>query len=447
MKDVLRSGSRPAEDLWGKKMRTTRLKILLTAAVIVLVGAVIGLIVTLSHKDKPGQEKGTALPEVPEGSVLVWLRTAEYSQENGGKTICTAQYTYDMCGRCMRKVKYGEEDEEDEDDEVTWVEYDDATHQTTETHLDRIADYPVKYCTLYTADGQTINSCRWEYRDLEYVKSYETLYEPDAEGRYESIATVSYHRGKVDRVEWWEYDKALRTQFRKAADFYLGEDLTERDDWTTIKEAAERSGRPTYAEEYDEQGRPVRVYYIDSDGTIREESFTEYYDDGVKRYHNYSNGTCRIICSDEQGRMLRITVLDEETGVQTSVTEYEYEELPSGGFREIRRKSDESGTKVHFTIRDEDGGLVREGEMIDGQEVVERLVTSDAEGRVIRNDWPMSNLSVEYEYDEYGHMIKITKNFQGEVTVETTEYTPIVLEKDKVAYAESFYDPYRIDEQ
>ncbi len=428
-------------------MRTKRLRILLIAAVIVLVGAVIGLIVTLSHKDKPGQEKGTALPEVPEGSVLVWLRTAEYSQENGGKTVCTARYTYDEYGRCVKKVKYGNDDEDDnddKDDEVITVEYDETTYQTTETSLDGIKDFPDKRCKVYIADGQTISTCHWEYQGERYVKSFETVFEPDDDGIQECVVDISYRNGFVDSVEWWEYSESKKLRFRKKADLYTEVNLTDSEDLSTIREVARWYEVITSLEEFDEQGRTVGMYDINPDGSEVPTTYVEYPEDGVKTVHDCTRGICRTYYSDEQGRTLRVVYSYEDTGSVYMTREYEYGKPVSGGYRDIIQISDESGITINFTEFDESGRIAKNGRVTDDGDVVYQQTTRDAEGRVIRIEYPTYYQSMEYEYDEYGNRVKETIRNEEGVTVETTEYTPIVLEKDKVAYAELFYDPYRI---
>ena len=230
-----------------------RQRILLIVTAVVLVGAVSGLFFALSQRDKAGKEntiesenKNTIenenksesksesegenksegagenkneaeikieyeLPEVPEGSVLVWQRTAEYKD-----SVLAGEYTYDEYGRCVKKEGFvlGYPDWLKE----TTIEYDEVTHQTTETSLHAYGNDYQKECRVYSGNGDVISSCEWRVEEDRFVKSLEDFYEPSADGKYEHIASVWYDDGYVVQAGWWEYSEDRRSRFYREAD-------------------------------------------------------------------------------------------------------------------------------------------------------------------------------------------------------------------------------------
>ncbi len=485
-----------------------RQRILLIVTAVVLVGAVSGLVFALSQRDKTGKEntiesenkntienenksesksenagenksKGAGenksegenenkgvneaeikieyeLPEVPEGSVLVWQRTAEYED-----SVLAGEYTYDEYGRCVKKEMFvlGYPNGLKE----TTIEYDEVTHQTTETSLHAYDDGRIyhKECRVYSGNGDVISSCEWRVEEDRFVKSLEYFYEPSADGKYEYIANVWYSDGYVAQVEWVEYSEDRRSRFYREADLRgAGEKCTDNDDWPTIRAAAERNGVLTTVEEYDEQGRIVAKSDVRKDGTREQVVATEYFDDGSRKQTDRS-GDYSVIYSvdpdwvypvrywDAQGRLLRENFVHEDTGKVLESIEYEYEDLPSGGYRENRYSTREGVQRklTGFREYDKNDAVTKSVEIDDdGQEVITHLVTYDDQGRIIREEWPsLGDDVVEWKYDQYGNCVKIKNQtrWHGGGTTKEYVYTPIVLEKDKVAYAESFYDLFR----
>ena len=484
-----------------------RQRIFLIVTAVVLVSAVSGLVFALSQRDKAGKEntiesenKNTIeteietetenktenkneskseiegenksegagenkneaeikieyeLPEVPEGSVLVWQRTAEYKD-----SVLAGEYTYDEYGRCVKKEMFiiGYPDLKE-----TTIEYDEVTHQTTETSLHAYNDGRIyqKECRVYSGNGDVISSCEWRVEEDRLVKSLGRFYEPSVDGKYEHIANVWYGDGYVVQVEWWEYSEDRRSQFYRKADLECaGEKCTDNDDWPTIRAAAERNGVLTAVEEYDEQGRIVAEFDVRNDGTREQVVGTVYFDDGSKKQTDrrcdysviYSVDPDRVypvIYWDAQGRLQRENYVHEDTGKVLESIEYEYEELPSGGYRQNRYSTREGVQRklTCFWEYDKNDVETKTVEIDDdGQEVITHLVTFDDQGRVIREEWPsLGDDVIEWKYDQYGNCIKIEDRtlWRGGGTTREYVYTPIVLEKDKVAYAESFYDLYR----
>ena len=474
-----------------------RQRILLIVTAVVLVGAVGGLVFALSQRDKagkentiesenkntiesesksksesegenksegPGENKNEAeikieyeLPEVPEGSVLVWQRTAEYKD-----SVLAGEYTYDEYGRCVKKEMFvfGYPDWWLKE---TTIEYDEVTHQTTETSLRAYEDGRIyqKECRVYSGNGDVISSCEWRFEEDRFVKSLGRFYEPSADGKYEYIANVWYDDGYVGQVEWWEYSEDRRSQFYKEADLKgAGEKCTDNDDWPTIRAAAERNGVLKAVEEYDEQGRIVTQFNVRNDGTREQVVGIVYFDDGSRKQTDRS-GDYSVIYSvdpawvypvrywDAQGRLLREHYVHEDTGKVLESIEYEYEELPSGGYRQNRYSTREGVQRKLTGFRECDKNDVETKTVEiddDGREVITHLVTFDDQGRVIREEWPsFGDGVIEWKYDQYGNCVKIKDRspWRGGGTTTEYVYTPIVLEKDNVAYAESFYDLFR----
>ena len=479
-----------------ERKRMKRRRILLIVTAVVLVSAVSGLVFALSQRDKAGKEntiesenKNTIenenksesksesegenksegagenkneaeikieyeLPEVPEGSILVWQRTAEYKD-----SVLAGEYTYDEYGRCVKKEMFvfGYPDWLKE----TTIEYDEVTHQTTETSLYAYDDGRIyqKECRVYSGNGDVISSCEWRVEEDRLVKSLGRFYEPYADGKYEHIANVWYGDGYVVQVEWWEYSEDRRSRFYREADLKgAGEKCTDNDDWPTIRAAAERNGVLTAVEEYDEQGRIVAKFDVWNDGTREQVVGTVYFDDGSMKQTDRSLDYCIIYSVDPdrvypvrywdaQGRLLRENFVHEDTGKVLGSIEYEYEELPSGGYRQNRYSTREGVQRklTGFWEYDKNDTETKTVEIDDdGQEVITHLVTFDDQGRVIREEWPSDGV-IEWKYDQYGNCVKIKNRspWRGGGTTTEYVYTPIVLEKDKVAYAESFYDLFR----
>ncbi len=432
-------------------MRKTRLKILLTAAVIVLIAAVVGLIVTLAHRNKSGKDKNAL--------VTVWLRTAKNRLDNDGKNVSTVRYTYDEYGRCVKTEEiaglgyafdaYGYVVKKEElgweayvDTEMTEIEYDEETHRTTVTSPNKVSQ--MKDCEVYAPDGQLISSCSWKYDGDRYRKWREKIYEPDADGKYEFDSTVYYQNGYVSYVDLYEYNETLRKGFNKRAISFEDANLTDSTEWPMIKEAASRVGTVYCEDDYDEQGRCVRSCEITFKGTRRLSVETEYYDDGQSKQTTYGLYYNHIEYTDAQGRVLSESDVSNETGETSESAEYVYEELASGGYRETSYKTIGKHILIRIDEFDKNGVLIKSATIEDdGPEEIVYLATLDDQGRKIREEWPSYGDGSEREYDEYGNCIKETSKYGESVTVITMEYTSIVLEKEKAAYAESFYDPYR----
>ncbi|MBO4390170.1 MAG: hypothetical protein J5825_04875 [Lachnospiraceae bacterium] len=227
---------------------------------------------------------------VPQGSTVVWIRTAEYEETTMGPVklyYLTGEYEYDEYGRCVKEIHYRGEEIRDNVREYYIYEYDDA-----EKYVIQRRGYGAleEHCDLhgkkYNASGELISDLdyKYDYFDQDYYPVDEEFigFNP-LTGEKTTVLELDYdENGKVLLIEGIVYDADSHTASRKrlslASDIKLF--LLYDGDWE--KALKEHDDLCRVREEYvdDPEAHLISIYEVDKEGNRTLTGQIEYDEDG-----------------------------------------------------------------------------------------------------------------------------------------------------------------------
>ncbi|MBO4627946.1 MAG: RHS repeat protein [Lachnospiraceae bacterium] len=425
-------------------MNRKKVALLIGGICLVVAIALLVIKVAIPASKRVKREPTPTIPAViPQGSVVVWRRTATIFSKNGSAEYYLDKYQYDEYGRCIVNTHYDPEG----GSENTLYEYDEATHHTMECVVRRDGDIITeKRAEVYNEKGDKVGVVMWRHNGEKLVKTYETVYEKDAFGNDVLIADIGYnYDGSVSSLVWTVYKEESRWLCRQRYTNF-GKLSGNNGDWRAIADAAEDSDSELEAiTEYDEQGRVTREFKVLDNGECFLTEKTEYHEGKSVTFSYFDDGHESVAERDDEGRII-LRVTKDEFGVALSRSESTYEELPSGGYREAIETKYLDGSGPNYGGAYEynaNGDLVKKtfwndevGEMID------TLNTYDDQGRLVKRERPEYKEVWTFDYDEYGNLIKMTGKSEDWGT-ETEEFinAPFVLEEEKVKEGESYFCP------
>ena len=429
----------------GDTVNRKKVALLIGGICLVVAIALLVIKVAIPASKRVKREPTPTIPAViPQGSVVVWRRTATIFSKNGSAEYYRDKYQYDEYGRCIVNIHYDPEG----GSENTLYEYDEATHHTMECVVRRDGDIITeKRAEVYNEKGDKVGVVMWRHNGEKLVKTYETVYEKDAFGNDVLIADIGYnYDGSVSSLVWTIYKEESRWLCRQRYTNF-GKLSGNNGDWRAIADAAEDSDSELEAiTEYDEQGRVTRKFKtLDNGETFLNEQIV-YHDDGTKTsFYYFEEGGERASQEDAEGRTI-LSVNKDESGVVTLKIEYTYEDLPNGGYREVCKVCKDEGSIKNYRVESEynaNGDLVKKSYWNDeGVEMIDPLNTYDDQGRLVKRERPEYKEVWTFDYDEYGNLIKTTgKSEDWGTQTEEFIYAPLVLEEEKVKEGESYFCP------
>lgn len=236
---------------------------------------------------------------------------------------------------------------------------------------------------------------------------------------------IYYEKGRISR--FWAQINSLHSAL--TIDYEYSEDgkLLK----TTLKRSSQGTNRPlTWQDvtEYDEEQRPIRVFsdnetvlYTYEGGLLREKQVQDNYHAYHYEYF-YENGLLKSVKNngmldtsyeyDENGRLLKVEIKSNAAESKTVV----YETDENG--KETRTERFGNGNLRKY---DENGNLTYYEGLTEGY----GNLAYDENGRLISAEWSVNytKKTVEFTYDEKGHMASATVTKNGRTIVYTfTEY-------------------------
>ena len=412
---------------------------------ICIVAAIVLLVVKVAipASKRVKREPTPTIPaQIPQGSVVVWRRTATIFSKNGSAEYYLEKYQYDEYGRCVQNVHYVPDD----GTTTTLYEYDEALHRTMASTVKREDQTTTEKRThIYNAKGDQVGFVFWRYNGEQLLKDSETVSEPDAWGDSVFVADIGYaYDGSITSLEWRVYDeKTRKASWRRYLNYNK---LRESDgNWKTLAEAAEDGDfEVVRVTEYDEKGRVCREYEVKDDGTYFLTLEVKYREDGTGTWMSYDeNGLNAEREMDAEGRPLKTKMTDADGNV-VRTSEYTYEDLPSGGRREIIDVNNfGSGSYRGEWEYNANGDLVKKTYWSsEVGETVDVINTYDDQGRLVKRERPAYKEVWKFEYDEYGNLVKQTGTSE-EWGTQTEEYinSPFVLDAEKAKEGEAYFCP------
>ena len=427
-------------------MGSTRSKMMV--ACICAVALVAGVVLFFALRDRNDIKETVRIPEVPEGSVLIWCLTEEYDVDENGKQQLLFESKYDDTGRCVSAKHYVLGGTTSKAEKLSY-EYDLKTHYIREVILD---EGLVMYETIDSA-GRT--------RDLRYQTVEKSgalgggkMYVLDENARFVS-ETFYNEEGAEESKRTHDYDSCGYEISRIRIDVKTGEEQVVR------------------RAELDDRGRALRIYERDydspeeklileaeyaADGSRLERSYT--YDDSgnprIKEYNANGDLVTDIIYreTDDGGIQTDKTVIVYKDGREATKTEYLDDEI-SSVTTTVYEQGDHSST---VTVTEEYTNIY--GEKIKRVKTETCCYYGDSlpeeekyESREIRN-YTLGENEVrygeeitlyEFKYDEYGNRIayRKTKTADGETRYchgGCYVYKPMVITKEQAAENAEFYD-------
>ena len=400
--------------------------------------------------DRSDVKDTVKIPEVPEGSVLVWCLTEEYDVNENGNERLMFSGKFDDTGRCV-SAKHNVYSEVVPEVEKVTYEYDPATHCVTEV---------IRSDTLnvYEVIGSDGKSKKMRYQSVNETGALTggMMYEFDEKGRF--VAETFYgEKGEAESKRTHAYDMYDHEISRIRYDLKTGEEQVVR------------------RAELDELGRAVRVYELNTetlnevlmleveyaaDGSRTERSFTLFDETGIPRIREYNaNGELitEIIYSEyESGdSQTEKNVMEYVDGREVKKSEYDDDEL-SEVTETVYEQDDHSVTVTTTRTYTNVYGIEIQNTKIEtcrlhGDSRPEDEKYDSREIRtVIREDGSVISETVvlyEFTYDEYGNRTayKKTKTVDGETRYchgGRYVYTPVVITKEQAAENAAFYDRY-----
>ena len=421
--------------------------------IVVAIASAAVLIITVFHgKDgDTGQKPTPTIPvDVPEGSVLVWLRSEEYFTINDEKKRMAEKYEYDEYGRCVKLERYDDEEDPRKMTAYTKYQYDETNHHTTEIEIrDAEESHPDKYVTVYDQTGAQIGWIVWSYQGEydDYVKTTEDIWEPNAFGEKVYAASIKYYpSGSISTINWSYYDEETRTEYWRGCSFDPKEERQDKEDWRSIVENIKPDELRKTVTEYDTQGRVIAEYAVkQNEGEPEERTILRevtYAPDGTRTETSYDSYGKTVTVGDD--KMLKKTFYDSDGKIDRE-TESVYEKLPSGGWKETMESFDGEGNLMgrytdEYNSSDQ---LVLRTALVDGEDTVISRVVYDEQGHKIL--WERPYQIAKYEYDEYGNYVRMIFDLEDEAfpihQVEEFVMSPVVIEREKAEYGKEFYCP------
>ena len=408
-------------------MNQTRAKWIISGVLLFVLTAVIALVVAkLTGRNASEKEPTKAVvPEVPEGSVLLWLRTEVRQTLSGIDAEFLTTYTYDELGRCTEILQpyYREQ-----------YVYDNAAHTT-----ERIMTEDYQIChRVYNSDGKLLREYtqrkdddgKW-YTSAETTVNYVSLesgvvLEETRETRFNDDGTVSYksqshyeaENRRLIKEEFAGNSDKCTTMFEDRYDPFCRFVSSCKYTWTDTKDSPDSLKEELLKKcEYREDGSSVSYIYLD-DGALR--SCTE---------------------TDASG-LHDLTIKYLPGGTKWETTERLYD---GNGHLTRMKRYDGDGKLIETRFREYDsGGTFTKETSIDskGVEHITYLREINSAGQTTR----ITALSgvTEYTYDDYGNKIKavITSDSDpGWFHTDEYSYTPVVLTAEQFQTAKSYYQP------
>lgn len=427
----------------GKMDRRKAIWIIGSAVAIALI-AIVALVVTKLSGKQGGSGKEptpTVLPEVPEGSVLVWrLSEVRGKQKDDRGTMEWAEtFSYDELGRCTEHVSYtgGKQT-----GRVSYT-YDAGTHQTMsrkeytdDTDVDRRDEI------TYDARGREVLE-RYYSRDGSsggdgwLISNEETHTYGIADNGLEYVDYYSahYEHGEVQQERRDYYDPKERKYLKQ-------ERVGGSDPWITDREIR-----------YDEAGRETAEYAITDFETV-DDSFVIKETALVRERLYKDDGTCREFFYNGPDRSLSVIMEYDADGNKLKATNYD----PDGQTLEYRiwtytsdkngrsekmEKYYPDGTMEYWSLEefDKDDEILRRTVYIASEktESVGYLREVNALGQTVRES-RYELETTEYTYDENGNRVHATFERENDCTISWEYiYTPMVLTEAQAAEAEEYY--------
>ena len=419
-------------------------------------GVLMAVIFGGGGKDGGRKTPETGIPEVPQGSVLVWCRTEAITIYSGGTK--GSRYEYDDEGRCIRSAWYDDFGIPKEESNVRTYQYLAGEGLVRDTHYEDVyvedyQDQPELFSGRIELDRDIDGNCR---RKTEYIKkddgSYLKIYEYEENEFGNIVSTYNYDTDGVLR-------DAMRCETDVNGWVVRGEEyVAETGRWQVFERA-----------ELDELGRAVKVYSAWGENIERLEASFTYREDGsrtVWEYNMYDDSIVEYrIDFDKDGRRIlnqqyqdgkpwgycdSLETEPTERGILERYTEYNYDDNGNPyPMKTVTRELDHRGNilQVYYfemsTLRQSDG-VVYEAEY-------------DEQGRIMKSviryeSWETESkevLSTEraYTYDEYGNCISIVVTEEnGETWREQFTYVPKVITEEQAKENEQYYDPTAIED-
>lgn len=425
---------------------------------VALVGWGVLMVVIFGGGGKDGGRKTpeTGIPEVPQGSVLVWCRT-EAVEIYDGVTRGT-RYKYDDEGRCIRSAKYEDYSKLKAESDVRTFEYISGEGLVRETY-----DKDV-YLDIWADDPETFEGRTEILLDVDGNQRGKKEYIKKEDGSYLLVYESESNRYGI-KTSIFSYDKngVLKEGARCGVD---------ANGWMVSGEeyvAATGQWRPFERAEFDELGRAVKVYRIwPEGGEVVEETITHredgawtvwshnMYDDSVVEYRiDFDKDGERILNQQLQdgkpwGYYDSLETEPTERGTLERYTEYNYDDNGNPyPMKIVTRELDHKGNTLQvyqYNSRIDSEGVIYEAEY-------------DEQGRIMKSvvryeswDWETDSkeiLSTEraYTYDEYGNCISIMVTEEnGETWREQFTYVPKVITEEQAKENEQYYDPTAIED-
>lgn len=414
------------------RMNRKKAKILIIGICAVALVTWIILMVTIfrdPEEKKPEKEPTPMiLPEVPEGSVLVWVwtETREMREGEPGETT-KEKLKYDEYGRCIEIEYYYSVPSVDIQTKFEYIEGDHRTVMIERTYGSDGKRGGV-YTHEYDAEGHEVR-LKEEFSD---ASSQTTARRYDENGILRSLDVTRYS------PDGGIYDNSSsRTTYDICGHVSGRMDSTDGANWDTIGVG-----------EYDEQGRIVLYEERDSDGDITLRESYEYQPDGGFTYQKSDHNGLKVCRFNAEGYILSF----EQNPPEGSKSEYK------GNFFEYFVDEDRITVKVtrastkggalslyYWDVYTPDQRRLEYGAVMDdGSNQILRTYEYDAAGRLVKYVYGDNDMVTEYEYDAYGNLVKESVSYSDDSysdVVTTYEYTPMVITKEQKEYSEGFYLP------
>lgn len=292
------------------KLRLSKKTFIILVGSVLLV-ALIGWVVLLSgllkkdKKPKSGtdtpKEPKYDIPEVPEGYVLVFRQTSTYDVSEKGKKSLRAEFEYDENGRKISEKSYDIDGNLDRRIVYLYDVHGNLLKQTTYDARDIVMQ---EYENVYNEQGRIIKSREghiWNIYDdrgellLEKYVSDEGDEEINREWRYsENGLLLEYIDFSCEYRELHSYDSLERPI---KTEYYSYESLEREDIYVTptLRETYDYTGTVSrylrITDELDEEGRIIHQIGYNEDGSVANEKFNEWDEDGnILKGVSYNNG-------------------------------------------------------------------------------------------------------------------------------------------------------------
>lgn len=397
------------------------------------------------------------LPEVPEGSVLVWRLLEVYDVPEKGAGYYSYRYTYDDKGRCISALRY---DEPDHVEMEFMLSYDETTGRTTVTRLESSYGTPgvfsTKYVTVYDAQGRAVSKEHSELENGVYVPSSKDEIDFDDQGRPTARRVYdSFYTGQLILCMERTYDPlgyvlSEYDRYRGKIDNYTRDPYGHViEHWTEWPTEEPSRGRIVDGEsELDDEGRVVlrrEPWWVEGADGEYVEAYLEY------RYTYSDDGTWRNEWYSEDGRLREVQefdvygniTLEKEFYEDGTVSGWESVYQPRFNGRVLQSSKYKEDGSFEYTYRseyDDFGNRVRTYTLEDGKWELLYEDSYDAEGR--RTGIQRAYHSVDYRYDEYGNCVETVYHMKdGGDSVEYYTYVPFVITKEQAEQPDSFSLP------